>query len=339
MYATSMGASGLWLGIMASGYSLARAVTQPVYGWFSDRKGRKTILIVGLTGYTIISIGYAIAVNIYQLTTVRLLHGLASAAVIPVAQAYVGDLAPKGKEGTYMGIFSMAQYLGMAAGPVMGGTLADLYSANTAFYVMAALAGIGLILLVLFVPQMAPHQRKEHGQAAPMLTMLKDDKIKAVSLYLGARGILRQSISQFLPLYALKTFGLSMGEAGLLVTIYITAEAVSQIFVGPIADRMNRKLLMIAGGVVCSVLGFFLNQMTSSWTLVALLIPIAVLATVGRVPALAYNVELGHKYGRMGASMGVTNGAQDFGHFIGPLATGWAIDRFGISAPVIVLII
>jgi MFS family permease len=55
------------------------------------------------------------------------------------------------------------------------------------------------------------------------------------------------------------------------------------------------------------------------------------MATVGRVPALAYNVDLGKKYGRMGASMGITNAAQDFGHFIGPLVTGWAMDAFGVS--------
>jgi MFS family permease len=62
-----------------------------------------------------------------------------------------------------------------------------------------------------------------------------------------------------------------------------------------------------------------------------LLVPTAIMATVGRVPALAYNVDLGKKYGRMGSSMGITNAAQDFGHFIGPLITGWAMDAFGIN--------
>jgi len=42
-------------------------------------------------------------------------------------------------------------------------------------------------------------------------------------------------------------------------------------------------------------------------------------------------VELGVKYGRMGSSMGITNAAQDLGHFIGPLITGWAIDTYGLS--------
>ena len=144
----------------------------------------------------------------------------------------------------------------------------------------------------------------------------------------AARGMLRQSISQFLPLYAVLTFGLNMEQAGLLVTVYLLAESISQLFVGPAADRMNRKLLMIVGGAITSVLGFLLNQMGNSWSLMALLVPVAIVSTIGRVPALAYNVDLGHKYGRMGSSMGITNAAQDMGHFLGPLITGWAIDQF-----------
>ena len=331
LYADSMGANGIWLGLMYSGFSLARALMQPITGWFSDKKGRKTIMVAGLAAYTLVSIGYAIAINMYQLTVVRLLHGIASALVIPVAQAYVGDIIPKGKEGTYMGIFSMSMYLGMAAGPMLGGTVSDLYSMNTAFYIMAALAGCGLLLLVIFVPAIAPHERINKGKAAPMLAMLKDNKIKAISLYLGARGILRQSISAFLPLYAVKTMGLSTVEAAVLVTIYLLTEALSQLFMGPIADRFNRKALMITGAIFASALGFFLNHMGNSFTMLLVLVPIAIMATVGRIPALAYNVELGVKYGRMGSSMGITNAAQDLGHFIGPLITGWAIDAYGLS--------
>jgi MFS family permease len=100
---------------------------------------------------------------------------------------------------------------------------------------------------------------------------------------------------------------------------------------GPIADRFNRKALMITGAIFASALGFFLNHMGNSFTMLLVLVPIAIMATVGRIPALAYNVELGVKYGRMGSSMGITNAAQDLGHFIGPLITGWAIDAYGLS--------
>lgn len=333
IYAKNMGATGIWLGIMYSGFSLARALMQPITGWFSDKKGRKMLMVVGLSAYTLVSLGYSFAADMYQLTGIRLLHGLASALVIPVAQAYVGDLSPKGREGVYMGLFSMSMQLGMAAGPIMGGSLFDVYSTMSAvFYTMAALAGMGLICLVLFVPEVQPAHRRSSAKSAPMAVMLRDDKIKAIGLYLGARGILRQSISAFLPLFVVETFHSSISEGAIFASVYIFVEAISQLFIGPIADRFNRKTLMIIGGTITSVLAFFLARMGTPFALLSVLIPIGIMGTVGRIPALAYNVELGKKYGRMGSSMGITNAAQDLGHFIGPMITGWAIDNYGVGS-------
>jgi DHA1 family multidrug resistance protein-like MFS transporter len=65
IYARDMGASGLWLGIMYSGFSLSRALMQPVCGWFSDKYSRKTLMIIGLSCYTLVSIGYALASTVY----------------------------------------------------------------------------------------------------------------------------------------------------------------------------------------------------------------------------------------------------------------------------------
>jgi DHA1 family multidrug resistance protein-like MFS transporter len=333
IYAKSMGASGILLGIMYSGFSLSRAFMQPVCGWFADKHGRKMLMVVGLSAYTLVSLGYALAADMYQLTGVRLLHGVSSALVIPVAQAYVGGLTPKGKEGTYMGLFAMSMYLGMAAGPILGGTLYDFYqNMPTVFYYMAALAAAGLLLLIIFVPEVQGTSRHASGKSAPMSVMIKDDRIKAISLYLAARGILRQSISAFLPLFAVETFKSSTSEGATFASIYIFTEAVSQFLVGPIADRFNRKFLMIGGGLLTSVLAFFLARMASPFWLVCILVPVAIMGTVGRVPALAFNVELGKKYGRMGSSMGITNAAQDLGHVIGPVLTGWALEIYGVSS-------
>ena len=78
-------------------------------------------IAIGLLAYTIISLSYTLASNIYQLTSIRMLHGAASCMVIPIAKAYIGDLIPEGKEGTFINLFSMSMFLGMGAGPFLGG--------------------------------------------------------------------------------------------------------------------------------------------------------------------------------------------------------------------------
>ncbi|MDD4876498.1 MAG: MFS transporter [Dehalococcoidales bacterium] len=127
IYAESMGATGLWLGIMYSAFALSRTIFMPFMGRLSENRGRKVFIALGLLAYTIVSFSYVLASNMYALSSVRFLHGIASAMVIPIAQAYIGDLIPKGREGTYMNLFSMSMFLGRGAGPFLGGLLADIF--------------------------------------------------------------------------------------------------------------------------------------------------------------------------------------------------------------------
>jgi DHA1 family multidrug resistance protein-like MFS transporter len=329
VYATKMGADGFWLGVMFSGFSLSRAFFQPVSGWLSDRYNRKTLL---MTGYTLISIGYAFASTIYQLTTVRLLHGVGSALVTPVAMAYVGDIIPKGKEGTYMNIFMMFMYLGMAAGPVMGGLLNESYGMNIAFYTMAAIAALALLLLIIFVPQAESHSDREKAGFASIIALLKEPHMRASVLHLSSRAILRQGVIAFMPLYATKILGMGTGTIGLVVSIFIFVEAISQGIIGPIADRVNKKMLLIGGTLIAAILAFFLGNMTTVTGMLSIMIPIAIFTCLARASASAYSVEIGARLKCMGACSGLFNASQDMGNFIGPILFGWVTDRYGLSS-------
>ena len=113
LFSERTGASGLWLGIMFSGYAMSQLIFMPVVGRLSDVGGRKKFIALGLVAYTVISLFYTLTPNIYALTFIRLIHGLASCMVAPIAQAYIGDLIPEGKEGTYINLFAMSVFLGM----------------------------------------------------------------------------------------------------------------------------------------------------------------------------------------------------------------------------------
>jgi DHA1 family multidrug resistance protein-like MFS transporter len=332
IYATKMGADGFWLGVMFSGFSLSRAFFQPVSGWLSDRYNRKNLLIIGLTAYTLISLGYAYASTIYMLTTVRLLHGVGSALVTPVAMAYVGDIIPKGKEGTYMNIFMMFMYLGMAVGPVMGGTLNESYGMNVAFYTMAAIAALALLLLIIFVPQAESHSDQEKAGFASIVALLKEPRMQASVLHLSSRAILRQGIIAFMPLYATKMLGMGTATIGFVVSIFIFVEAISQGIIGPIADRVNKRLLLIGGTLIAAVLAFFLGSMTTVTGMLSIMIPIAIFTCLARASASAYSVEVGAKLRCMGACSGLFNASQDLGNFIGPILFGLVTDRFGLNS-------
>ncbi len=333
LYAESMGASGLWLGLMYSGFALSRTIFMPIMGRLSDRRGRKIFIGLGLLAYTIISLSYAWASNMYMLTSVRLLHGVASAMVIPIAHAYIGDLIPKGREGTYMNLFSMSMFLGMGSGPFLGGFLADTFYMNAGFYAMAGFTALALILLILLVPTVeSSSERSKKAPSAPLKTIIRDNKVKAISLSLASRAFYRQGISAFLPLLAVSTMGMSVTGIGAVLSIFMLSGAFAQGLLGPLADRLNKKRLIVIGSITAPIFVFFIPHMPAGGMLLAMLLPTAILGAVARAAVMALNVELGNKYSGMGSVMGISRSVMSLGMVIGPLVFGYTMDHFGIGS-------
>jgi len=333
LYAESMGASGLWLGLMFSGFALSRTIFMPIMGKLSDRRGRKIFIGLGLLAYTVISLSYALASNMYALTSVRFLHGIASAMVIPIAHAYIGDLIFKGKEGTYMNLFSMSMFLGMGAGPFLGGFLADTFYMNAGFYAMAGLTALALIMLLLLVPSVKPSSEQiKKTPGAPLRTIIRDNKVKAIGLSLASRAFYRQGISAFLPLLAVSTMEMSVTGIGLVLSIFMLTGGFAQGLLGPLADRLNTERLIIIGGISAPVFVFFIPYMPAGAMLLAMLLPMALLGAVARAATTALNVELGNKYNGMGSVMGIARSLMSLGMVIGPLVFGYTMDNFGINS-------
>ena len=67
------------------------------------------------------SFGFIFATDFIMLLSVRILQGFCSAMIVPIAQAYVGEITPPDKEGSYMGQFNVAIFFGFGFGPLLGG--------------------------------------------------------------------------------------------------------------------------------------------------------------------------------------------------------------------------
>lgn len=111
-----------------------RGFCQPVVGSLSDRWGRKGFLIAGLFIYGLVGLVLPEAGSVANLILIRTFHGFGSAMIVPVAMAYVGELAPQGREGRYMGLLNVAIFTGIGGGPMLGGFFADLWGMASAFY-------------------------------------------------------------------------------------------------------------------------------------------------------------------------------------------------------------
>ncbi len=136
LYAQSLGASAFWLGVVFASFPIARILATPVFGRLSDRKGRKPLIAIGLLAYGVISFGFAWVNTVFQLASLRFLHGVTGAMILPIAQAYVGDTSPPGEEGKWMGYANAAFMGGFGFGPLMGGVITEHLGMDFAFFTM-----------------------------------------------------------------------------------------------------------------------------------------------------------------------------------------------------------
>ncbi|MFU8770541.1 MAG: MFS transporter, partial [Desulfotignum sp.] len=121
IYAHDLGATGIYVAMIFGSFSISRVFLLPYFGRLSDHKGRKPLILAGLISYTLISIAFIFSDTVEGLIFIRFIQGAGSAMIMPVVQAYVGEITPKGSEGYAMGMFNLSMFLSLSLGPLMGG--------------------------------------------------------------------------------------------------------------------------------------------------------------------------------------------------------------------------
>jgi MFS family permease len=339
----NLAASGLWIGIIFAAFGLSRAISSPLVGRTSDVRGRKSFLIIGLLGYALSGLGYIIANNVVLLTIIRFANGFTSAMVLPISQAYVGDLTPRGREGAYMNAFMISLNVGYGMGPLLGGWMYENYSAATAFYSLAALSAVALVLVVLFLPKLedlknSTNQKLEKTQTIPennakpsMRDAFKDKYVKGIMTYRTSVSLWRNALVAFLPIFLASLFAATDTQVGIVLAVFILVGAAVQYPLGKLSDRTSKTrltLIGMAGGAA------MLFVMPLSPTLVVVILITAVAAVFGTTadaPTLALGAEAGRKYG-MATVLSLYDTALAIGMVGGPLISGVFVDNLGINS-------
>ena len=329
LYAEKMGATGLWIGMIFAGFSISRAIVMPLAGKFSDRSGRKAFLGVGLVTYAVISLGYIWADDPFQLTLVRMIQGIAAGLVIPIAQAYVGDLSPEAEEGRWQGYFNAAFFSGFGFGPLMGGALTDHFGMNIAFYTMGLLNLVGFFTVILFLPESVPVKEKSRFQPS-FRKIGRSAVIKGLLGFRLAFSMGRGAFAGFLPIFAGVTLSMSATRIGILIAVNILVMALFQPLGGRVADRVNRRFLVVAGGGANIAFLGLIPWCQDFWELLALCLLGSLGGSVSIPAASAMIVEEGRRFG-MGSTMAIFGVAFSIGMAVGPIVGGVIADLVNIK--------
>jgi DHA1 family multidrug resistance protein-like MFS transporter len=220
-YAMGLGASYTLMGLIISVYGAVQLITQVPIGRLSDRTGRKWLILLGLTSFTIMPLLYIYATNAYLLLPIRILGGAGASAVWPIAMALIIEQA-EGK-GSAMGWYNASFYSALAFGPIIGGGLYELYGLKAPFYFWALLGFTTVVMVLVKVHEPARHEVS--SRKAPGLP--REDLIRrgykstffaccGVVMWVGIVGGFNITM---LPSYSSR-IGLSTIEIGLIYMVY-----------------------------------------------------------------------------------------------------------------------
>jgi len=330
-YASDLGASGIYIGLIYSSFSFSRVILQTPVGRLADTFSKKKIIVAGLIMYTIISVVYTYVTSPEMLIVVRVFHGVGSSMMMPVAMAYAMNLTPKGEEGKYMGYMNTALFSGFGAGPFIGGYIYENYSTRMVFNTMSVLVAISLVLTILLVPDEESLGMKPRQSPVPIREILSNKTLGSILIYRAVNALGRGTIMSFLPLYAVQILGLSSTNIGIILSTGIFLNAFLQTPMGILADRVNRKTLLIAGGLIASV-GYFYMVQTGT---IAEIFVARMVVSMGSALSLPAVTAIIAKEGRVlgsGSTVGVFNTAMSIGQIIGPVFSGFLLDTYGMGS-------
>jgi MFS transporter, DHA1 family, multidrug resistance protein len=328
IYAKTLGATGVTIGVFFASFSLAQMLFMPLISRWSDRHGRKWFIAWGLFLSSLLSLWYVYAPSIGYLIAGRFFQGAMMALVLPIASAYVGDLAPPQQRGTYLGIFNLFITSSFGMGPLAGGWLSDQYGIAASFYWMGGLTFLSFLGVLLLLPE-SHGSAQAKAQPISYRELLQRPTIKGLALYRMVNSIQMGLWFSFLPLLAAELLHLSKSQIGTIIATHMLVSSLVQVPAGRWADRMSRRLLVSLGGYLGSI-AFLAVWYAQGFTHLLIIGTLTGALGALAMPALtALAADEGQSSG-MGAVMGVLNMAMSVGMMLGPVLAGTLAEIFGL---------
>ena len=355
-----LGGPEIAVAIAFAGVTVPMMVFSPIVGRLGDRFGLKPFVAGGFLLYGLAASGYLIAGRWEHVVGFRVLSGVGAAAIFPMALAYVGRLAPPGREGAYVGAFAVSQVIGFGTGPLLGGLIRDAAGVDAAFATLVVLlVGTGLATFLLLPPAepsageaSEADEDGEPGATQPSareptrswLQMLRFAPVQAALTVQTVVALGWGAGATFLAIYVISEDGLGTESAtlvGLLLACRALIGGMLQPWFGRLADRMSRLALVMVGLLLSSGGHFAIPNLPGETFEVGTLVIapwlLAIFVLIGLAEAVAFPaqqaifVEVGRSVG-MGSVMGLTQMGSSLGFLAGSMVGAGVVELFGLEA-------
>jgi MFS family permease len=333
-------------------FGVAKAATNYLAGTWSDRYGRKPVLVAGWLVAVPVPLLLIWAPSWWWVVAANLLLGVSQGLTWSTTVIMKIDLVGPQRRGFAMGLNEAAGYGAVAATALATGYLAAEYGLRPEpFYLGIAFAGLGLGLSTLFVRETRGHAHAEarahvsradgsdshlHGGLTQRevftQTSLREPALSS-ACQAGMVNNLNDGLAWGLFPLLFATTDLSVGRIGVLAALYPAVWGLGQLGTGALSDRIGRKSLIVGGMLTQAVaLGIVAaSDAFTPWAIGAVLLGAGtamvyptLLAVIGDVAHPAWRAR----------SVGIYRLWRDGGFAVGAVLCGVVADIWGVRASV-----
>ncbi|MET1015027.1 MAG: MFS transporter [Paenisporosarcina sp.] len=316
------GYSEVHVGGLLTIYALASFFTAPLWGALSDRTGRKKLILIGLTGFSMSFIIFAGFIETLPMLYVsRIVGGIFSGALYTAVTGFVADMTTEDERNKYMGLLGMSIGLGFIFGPAIGGVLGE-FSLQLPF-----LASAGLVLALLIYASFILKEPEVRGEARKRAIVPKDAnklwhyRIRYLFIFSFMVTFLLAGLEATFQLFQIDKISITPLQLGYL---FMASGLVDAVIQGGVVRKVKngQETKWIMGAQVVTAIGLVLLLFTESllWAGFALSV-----FTAGNALARTVLVSLTTKEsgGMYGTAAGMTYSMDNMGRIIGPLLFTW----------------
>jgi MFS family permease len=357
-YVTSMAGNGLTMAgyhmgvgqltaLLVSSFTVAQLVSAPLWGRFSDRYGRRPVLLIALGASVVAYVIFGFATSLFVLFLSRLVQG-AGGGTTGVIQAYVADATRPEDRAKSLGWLSAATNAGVALGPVIG-SWSQRLGPRAPGLIAAALCTVNIVFAWAYLRESrestpvgttgthrAPPPPRRSGEAVMrVMTHAGEPSSRLITIYAVSIGAF-QGVNSILALFLAQRYGVTAATIGYFFAYVGVLSVVTRaLFLGPLVDRFGEARLSRIGIVFLAVGLGALPLTHSLWQLAIAVgfMPLGAAFTFPCVTAMLSRVVAG---GERGLYMGVQQTFGGASRAVFPMIAGVAFDRLGAGVPFVI---
>jgi MFS family permease len=307
-----LGAGDVAVGVVMGAFALTAIVVRPIAGRMADVRARRPVVLAGLCATAVGGLLYFLPFGVPGLVLARLVLGAGDGVVFTAGVSWAVDLAPADRRGQAIGLFGLAVWGGLSAGPLIGSAALDLGGYGAAFALAALFPLVG-VAIAARLPDQRVGAAAPPGPRGPLIP----DGVLAPGVALALANVGYGTMAGFVVLM-LADRGVDGGAA--VFTAFAVAVVGSRLLLARLPDRVGASATALGAGVG-EGLGLVLMAQASSMAFAVLAAVVMGIGFSLLFPSLALLALVRADEQRRATAMGAFTAFFDLGFGLGaPLA-------------------